>query len=116
MNSRVAWERRTGPSRAGRASHRSRDQRKRWKPIRKYYFLRTFRWAVGVTPYQFLLGVRMRPAAMRLCTTPMPVAIIAYDAGFDDLSTFTNRFRDVFGMSPGRFRRVRTHGQSRACI
>jgi AraC-like DNA-binding protein len=74
----------------------------------KYHFLRTFRRTVGVTPYQFLLGVRMRRAAVQLRTTPTAVATIAYDAGFGDLSTFNARFRAQFGVSPGRFRKPGT--------
>ncbi|MFL6621520.1 MAG: helix-turn-helix domain-containing protein [Sulfurifustis sp.] len=71
----------------------------------KYHFLRTFRRTVGVTPYQFVLGVRMRRAAIRLRTTPLPVATIAADAGFGDLSTFNSQFRELFGRSPQAFRK-----------
>ena len=70
----------------------------------KYHFLRTFRRIVGVTPYEHLLGTRMRRAAVRLCTTRAPVGSIAFDAGFGDLSTFNGRFRDVFGMPPSAYR------------
>ncbi|MGH7003692.1 MAG: helix-turn-helix domain-containing protein, partial [Alphaproteobacteria bacterium] len=72
----------------------------------KYHFLRTFRRVVGVTPYNFLLGLRLRRAAIRLGTTSAPVAAIAYDAGFGDLSTFNGRFRDTFGAAPGALRRA----------
>lgn len=71
----------------------------------KYHFLRVFRRSVGMTPYQFLLSVRMRRAAVRLAGTSESVATIAFDAGFGDLSTFNHRFRDLFGMSPGTYRR-----------
>ena len=71
----------------------------------KYHFLRIFRRAVGMTPYQFLLSVRMRRAAVRLAGTSESVASIAFDAGFGDLSTFNHRFRDLFGMSPVAYRR-----------
>jgi len=71
----------------------------------KYHFLRTFRHIVGMTPYQFLLSVRMRRAAVRLATSSEPVSTIAFDTGFGDLSTFNGRFRDVFGMSPTEYRR-----------
>ena len=80
----------------------------------KYHFLRTFRRIVGVTPYRFLLGVRMRRAALMLRTTPAPVTAIAFDAGFGDLSTFNGRFRDLFGVSPGTFRRDRNSVSVRA--
>jgi AraC family transcriptional regulator len=70
----------------------------------KYHFLRTFRHIVGMTPYQFLLSVRMRRAAVRLATSSEPVSAIAFDAGFGDLSTFNGRFREVFGMSPTAYR------------
>jgi AraC family transcriptional regulator len=71
----------------------------------KYHFLRTFRRIVGMTPYRFLLGVRMRRAAVRLATSSAPVSTIALDAGFADLSTFNARFRSVFGTSPTLYRR-----------
>jgi AraC-like DNA-binding protein len=71
----------------------------------KYHFLRTFRHAVGMTPHQFLLSVRMRRAAVRLATTAEPVSAVAFGAGFGDLSTFNARFRDAFGVSPTAYRR-----------
>ena len=72
-----------------------------------YHFLRTFRRALGLTPYQFVLSLRMRRAAVRLCTTDTQVAAIAFEAGFGDLSTFNRCFRDVFGMTPSGFRKAR---------
>jgi len=73
----------------------------------KYHFLRTFRRVAGVTPYNYLIGIRMRRAALRLCTTKAPVSDIAFDSGFGDLSTFNGRFRGVFGVTPGDLRRMR---------
>jgi AraC family transcriptional regulator len=70
----------------------------------RYHFLRTFRHVVGMTPHQFLLGVRMRRAAVQLATSSAPVSAIAFDAGFGDLSTFNARFRATFGMTPTAFR------------
>jgi len=71
----------------------------------KFHFLRIFRRAVGLTPYQFLLGTRLRHAALRLLATPDAVSAIAYETGFGDLSTFNAAFRDRFGDSPLAFRR-----------
>jgi AraC-like DNA-binding protein len=59
-----------------------------------------------MTPYKFLLAVRMRRAAVKLATSDAPVAAIAFDAGFGDLSTFNNRFRETFGAAPTRWRRA----------
>lgn len=70
----------------------------------KYHFLRCFRRITGVTPYDFLLRLRLRRAALKLSETPEPVSDIAYDSGFGDLSTFNHRFRGTFGESPSRFR------------
>ena len=70
----------------------------------KYHFLRIFRRIVGITPYQYLLSVRLRQAAMRLATSSAPVSTIAFETGFGDLSTFNGRFRNVFGTSPTIYR------------
>jgi len=71
----------------------------------KYHFLRTFRRAVGLSPWQFLLNERMRRAAYRLATSDEAISTIAFDTGFGDLSTFNNRFRSTFGVRPTDYRR-----------
>jgi AraC-like DNA-binding protein len=70
----------------------------------KFHFLRVFRRALGVTPHQYLLTLRLRRAAQCLLSTTDPVSKIAFDAGFGDLSTFNSSFRTRFGKSPLRFR------------
>ena len=72
----------------------------------KFHFLRIFRRSVGVTPYQYLLGIRLRRAALRLLTSRDAVSAIAFETGFGDLSTFNNMFRARFGMNPMAFRRA----------
>lgn len=73
--------------------------------LSKYHFLRTFREVVGRSPYQYVLALRMRRAALALLRSDDAVSLIAYEAGFGDLSTFNHRFRGVFGKSPLAFRR-----------
>ena len=70
-----------------------------------YHFLRTFRSVVGITPHQFVLGQRLRRAAVKLRQSDAPISTIAYDAGFNDLSTFNRRFRRMTGLTPTAFRR-----------
>lgn len=70
----------------------------------KYHFLRTFRRTVGLTPHQFVLGLRLRRAAGCLLTTTAPISAVAFDAGFGDLSTFNARFRKQFGITPRGYR------------
>ena len=72
----------------------------------KFHFLRIFRRSIGMTPYQYLLGIRLRRAAMRLLTSPDAVSAIAFETGFGDLSTFNNTFRARFGTNPMAFRRA----------
>ena len=69
-----------------------------------YHFLRTFREVVGVTPYQYVLRTRLHRAAVRLRRSSAPISTIAFDAGFNDLSTFNRRFRRLMGSSPRAYR------------
>ena len=71
----------------------------------KFHFLRVFRRSIGMTPYQYLLSLRLRRVASRLLTSPNTVSKIAFESGFGDLSTFNATFRNAFGMSPTAFRR-----------
>lgn len=72
-----------------------------------YHFVRTFNMISGVTPYQFVLAQRLRHAALRLRRTTDPISAIAYQAGFNDLSTFNRRFRRIMGVTPGCWRMAR---------
>jgi len=74
----------------------------------KYHFLRCFRRVLGCTPHQWLLQHRLHRMARSLRERrEAPVAALALDAGFGDLSTFNALFRGVFGATPGEFRRAR---------
>jgi AraC family transcriptional regulator len=72
----------------------------------KYHFLRCFRGIVGLTPYQYVLGMRLRRAAIAVTTSARPIAALALEAGFGDVSTFNAHFRHAFGRTPTAMRRA----------
>jgi AraC-like DNA-binding protein len=57
-----------------------------------------------MTPHQYVLRTRLYRAAVRLRGSNDPVSAIAFDAGFNDLSTFNRRFRRVMGANPSAYR------------
>jgi AraC-like DNA-binding protein len=69
-----------------------------------YHFLRSFAQVAGMTPHQFVLRTRLHWAAVRLRRSDEAISTIAFDAGFNDLSTFNRRFRRLMGASPSAFR------------
>jgi AraC-like DNA-binding protein len=73
-----------------------------------YHFLRTFCQVVGMTPHQFVLRTRLHRAAVRLRRSDEAVSVIAFDMGFNDLSTFNRRFRRVMGLSPSAYRTAKS--------
>ncbi len=76
-----------------------------------YHFLRTFRQVVGMAPHQYVLRTRLHRAALRLRRSGDEIAAIAFEAGFNDLSTFNRRFKKVMGASPGAYRAARRKNQ-----
>jgi AraC-like DNA-binding protein len=71
--------------------------------ISAFHFLRLFARVTGVTPHQYLLRTRLRRAARLLAADARPIAAIAYDVGFADLSNFVRTFGRAAGLSPRQF-------------
>jgi transcriptional regulator GlxA family with amidase domain len=69
-------------------------------------FERLFAAELGVTPKQFILGIRLRYARWLLFNTPQSVTEISYQTGFSDCSHFVRTFRNAFGVSPGALREL----------
>ncbi|MGQ0532219.1 MAG: AraC family transcriptional regulator [Caulobacteraceae bacterium] len=72
--------------------------------LSRFHFVRVFAAAVGQSPNQYLINRRMRTAADRLLTTKAPIAQIAFDVGFNDISHFYACFREAFGCTPRQWR------------
>jgi AraC-like DNA-binding protein len=68
-------------------------------------FSRWFSAATGKPFIQFLTDVRLAHAYLALTETGKAVTEIAFDCGFNSVSHFIHRFREIRGMSPREFRR-----------
>lgn len=53
----------------------------------------------------FLNGLRITRAVELLETTSLPVSSIAFEVGFEDLSTFYRAFKKAKGLAPGNYRK-----------
>jgi AraC family transcriptional regulator len=68
----------------------------------RFHFSRHFRREVGVSPYRFLLRVRVERAAELLRGGRHDVTQAALEVGFADLGRFARAFRAHFGCTPSR--------------
>jgi len=72
--------------------------------VSSFHFVRLFRAVTGITPYRYVMQLRLREAATRLLRTKNPITDIAFQVGFGDLSRFIRTFRAASGLSPSSFR------------
>lgn len=59
-----------------------------------------FKQTVGISPMDYLIGVRIDKAVSLLETTDMKVTAIAMECGFRSLSNFNRLFQQRMGMTP----------------
>jgi AraC family transcriptional regulator len=69
-----------------------------------FHFARSFKSATGLPPHKFLAARRMEQAKQLLKSTSLPVAEIAWRVGYENISHFTQVFRQNSGQTPGMFR------------
>ena len=67
-------------------------------------FSHLFTKTIGISPYQYLLRLRLDRACELLLHTELDIRHIAQLVGFDDPSYFSRLFRKRFAKTPGAFR------------
>lgn len=72
--------------------------------LSSFYFQRLFKRLMGVSPHEYLAGIRMERARDLLLNTTDSVSGVSRSVGFRSQSHFARVFRDVNGVSPLAFR------------
>jgi AraC-like DNA-binding protein len=77
--------------------------------LSKFYLIRAFQHAFGLTPHSYQMQLRLA-RARRLLAEGRPLSHVTYDAGFADQSHLTRRFAAFYGLTPARYARQVTMG------
>jgi AraC family transcriptional regulator len=72
-----------------------------------FHFARTFTRAMGVSPSRYVSRMRLEKAMAEIAAGKLPLAEIAFKAGFSSQASFTRAFYRVTGLTPGEYRRHR---------
>ncbi|MCX2696663.1 AraC family transcriptional regulator [Ochrobactrum chromiisoli] len=72
------------------------------------HFSMCFRKSFGLTPYQYLMGLRLDEAEKWLIETDMPISEIAIKLNFSSQSHFTTALKKYRNLTPGEVRRRRS--------
>jgi AraC family transcriptional regulator len=75
--------------------------------LSQFHFIRAFKDAVGLSPYQFVLSERIQRARELLSERYLSIAEVARAVGFSDASQLNRVFRKFVGVTPTAFRRER---------
>ena len=68
-------------------------------------FKKRFKASTGMGIREYLIKVRMDKARALLSNTDMPIIHVAANVGYDDVSAFSRRFKQSFGVSPKHYKR-----------
>jgi len=84
-------------------THLSCDEFGRIASMSKYNLINRFRYVYGVSPYRYLLQVRIRHARKLLGSTPASLGAVATAVGFDSQSSLSKSFRNIEGFTLAEF-------------
>lgn len=71
----------------------------------KYYFIKSFKKATGMTPHKFINNIRME-RALSLLKKEYPIKHVAEECGFSSVSSFSTSFKNSFGMNPSEANKI----------
>lgn len=77
--------------------------------LSRSHFSRAFRHSLGLPPMVYVAVRRVERAKAMISSTRERLAEVALACGFADQAHFNRRFRELIGMSPGRWRRSNMH-------
>ncbi len=72
------------------------------------YLCRFFKEITGTSPVQYLISCRVEHACSLLVETTNPILDISMDCGFENISYFIRKFKQLKGCTPKEYRRRRT--------
>ncbi|MBM6405594.1 helix-turn-helix transcriptional regulator [Phycicoccus sp. CSK15P-2] len=71
----------------------------------KFYFLRRFKSATGVTPGRFLTAIRLARSKQILAhDQSISITDLSLAVGYDSMGAFSTKFHQVVGMTPSEYR------------
>lgn len=73
-----------------------------WK---KHHFIRTFSDYIGITPYNYVLILKIEHAKILLADEKLKLEFIAYDLGFQSYVNFARTFKNYTLLSPKEYRK-----------
>ncbi len=89
-----------------RAENLTLDELSSEAGISRFHFITLFRQAVGLTPHQYLVRLRLECAAEMLRETGDSIRMIAANCGFVALSHFSDSFQRHFGQTASEYRSI----------
>lgn len=69
------------------------------------YLCRFFKEITGTSPIQYLIFCRIEHACVMLTDTTLPILEISMDCGFENVSYFIRKFRQLKGCTPKEYRK-----------
>lgn len=69
--------------------------------LSKYHFLREFKKEFNLTPYQYILNIKINNAR-KLIRSNLPLSQVALKCGFTDQAHFINTYKKFFGHTPSK--------------
>jgi AraC family transcriptional regulator len=90
--------------RSGFCGEISLDQLAAEACLSKYHFLRLFRTAYGLSPYQYIQHLRLEKARALLTHSLISIADLAWLLGFDNSQSFSRLFYQRMGLYPTEYR------------
>jgi AraC family transcriptional regulator len=79
--------------------------------LSSYHFGRLFKQTVGLSPYQYLLQLKIEFAKKLIVEKSGPLGDIAYQLNFSDQAHFSNAFRKATGVSPRQYMQSHSNRQ-----